>query len=115
MDKTVQIYTELLSVSHINTASQSFDANAYVRLSFNMDEFDADQIAGVELEVLNIVDEKRLKINVGQDTELQQWQLHCIVSGTFFHKPKLHSFPYDVQVSDLLAFPPAQSPTTTHA
>eukprot|EP00730_Choanoeca_flexa_P017084 TRINITY_DN8181_c0_g1_i7.p1 TRINITY_DN8181_c0_g1~~TRINITY_DN8181_c0_g1_i7.p1 ORF type:complete len:351 (+),score=54.94 TRINITY_DN8181_c0_g1_i7:104-1156(+) len=101
MDKTVQIYTELLSVSHINTASQSFDANAYVRLSFNMDEFDADQIAGVELEVLNIVDEKRLKINVGQDTELQQWQLHCIVSGTFFHKPKLHYFPYDVQDVEL--------------
>lgn len=42
-DKVVSIYTELLSVSHIDTASQSFDANAYVRLSFDMDEFDDDQ------------------------------------------------------------------------
>ena len=43
-DKVVTIYTELLSVSHIDTASQSFDANAYIRLSFDMNEFDEAQV-----------------------------------------------------------------------
>jgi hypothetical protein len=43
-DKVVIVYTELLSVSHIDTASQSFDANVYIRLTFDMNDFDETQV-----------------------------------------------------------------------